>query len=173
MLTDKIIVEKPQATPEISKSNPEPVKDSEATPEIIKPNPEPVKDSRTTQEASKANPEPVKDSGISAYTAYFSPNNTQIQDDTAVILKNIAKELINNPKAIVEIAGYCAMTGTEEGREELSKERAYNVSSYLKSQGWIPETAPVIKWYGGLNPVTYEENEIYRNRRVEIRIVSQ
>jgi len=62
------------------------------------------------------------------------------------------------------------MTGTEEGRERLSKARAYNVLDYLKKEGWIPNTEPVVKWYGGSRPVTFDQNEIYKNRRVEITI---
>lgn len=106
------------------------------------------------------------------YTAYFIPDNTLIQKDAAKILTNLAKELKTLPNAKVEISGYCAMTGTEEGRERLSKERAYNVLDYLKKEGWIPKPEPVVKWYGGTRPVTLNQKEIYRNRRVEIKIVS-
>lgn len=127
----------------------------------------------------KPAPIPVKNTEDSSVTqttlhiAYFTPNNTSIQKDAASILKILSRELINTPNASVEISGYCAMTGTEEGRERLSKERAYNVLNYLKKEGWIPEIDPVIKWYGGERPVTSDQNEIYRNRRVEIKIVSQ
>ena len=104
------------------------------------------------------------------YTAYFNPNSTVIQKEASIILKNIAKELKNLPNVKVGISGYCAMTGTEDGRERLSKERAYNVLDYLKKEGWIPNTEPVVKWYGGKKPVTLNQKEIYRNRRVEITI---
>jgi len=107
---------------------------------------------------------------INLHTAYFTPNNTTIQKEAANILKNLVDELNSLQNTNVEISGYCAMTGTEEGRERLSKERAYNVFAYLKSEGWVPETEPVIKWYGGTKPVTSNEDEIYRNRRVEISV---
>ena len=109
----------------------------------------------------------------SLYTAYFTPNNTTIKKDAGSVLKDLARELKNIQNITLEISGYCAMTGTEEGRERLSKERAYNVLDYLKKEGWVPETEPVVKWYGGTRPVTLIEEEIYRNRRVEISIVSQ
>ena len=79
-------------------------------------------------------------------------------------------KLINNAEAVVEITGHCAMSGTEAGREELSRERAYNTVTYLKKEGWRPETKPVMRWFGGTQPVTSNEEEIYRNRRVEISV---
>ncbi|MCD6397417.1 MAG: OmpA family protein, partial [Spirochaetaceae bacterium] len=116
---------------------------------------------------------PVKEAIISFHTAYFLPNNTSIGKDTAQKLKDLAKEIKSTPNVLVEISGYCAMTGTKEGRERLSKERAYNVLDYLKKEGWIPETEPVVQWYGGTRPVTLDQKEIYRNRRVEIKIEIQ
>ena len=127
----------------------------------------------TMQEVTKPVPKPVREIVTSMRTLYFTPDNTSIQKDTALVLKDLAKELITLSNIKVEISGYCAMTGTEEGRKRLSKERAYNVFAYLNSEGWIPETEPVIKWFGGTQPVTYDQNKIYMNRRVEISIVSQ
>ena len=135
--------------------------------------PVPVKNQEVSSETKDTPIEVVKEAKTTLQTAYFTPNNTTIQKDATTILKDLARELITIPNALVEISGYCAMTGTEEGRERLSKERAYNVLDYLKKEGWIPETAPIIKWYGGTRPVTFDQNEIYRNRRVEIKIVSQ
>ena len=101
---------------------------------------------------------------------YFSPNNTTINKNASLLLKELAVELKKNANALVEISGHCAMSGTEEGREELSRERAYNIVAYLKQEGWEPVTEPVVRWYGGTQPVTSIEDEMYRNRRVEIRI---
>lgn len=112
----------------------------------------------------------IKEVKTTLHTAYFFPNNTTIQEGAGIILKDLAEKLKTLPEAEVEISGYCAMTGTKEGRDRLSRERAYNVLNYLKREGWSPEKTPVIKWYGGERPVTSDKNEIYRNRRVEIKI---
>jgi len=117
--------------------------------------------------------EPAKEVKTTLYTSYFLPNNTSIGEDTAQKLKYLAKKLKSTPNTLVEISGYCAMTGTKEGRERLSKERAYNVLDYLKKEGWIPKTEPVVKWYGGTRPVTLNKKEIYKNRRVEIKVEIQ
>jgi outer membrane protein OmpA-like peptidoglycan-associated protein len=101
---------------------------------------------------------------------YFSPNNTAINQDASLLLKELVVELKNNADAVVEISGHCAMSGTEEGREELSRERAYNIVAYLKQEGWTPEIEPVVRWYGGTRPVTSDPTQIHRNRRVEITV---
>lgn len=125
------------------------------------------------QQIIKQKQEPEKEIIISMHTFYFPPNNTDIQKETALKLTDLAGKLKEIPKAQVKISGYCAMTGTDEGRERLSRERAYNVLAYLKNEGWTPETEPEVRWYGGLRPITLNEDEIYKNRRVEIEIVSQ
>jgi outer membrane protein OmpA-like peptidoglycan-associated protein len=107
-----------------------------------------------------------------SYTAYFGPNDTVIMDEAVIILEKLAETLIKHPEVQVIIEGHCALTGTEPGREILSQERAYNILSYLKKKGWTPEIDPIIRWFGGTQPVTLNEEEIYRNRRVEITIVS-
>ncbi len=132
-------------------------------------------DTTIAQTGEKTQPAPPSVSTETASSIeqiiYFSPNNTTINKDASLLLKKLAVELKKNPNASVEISGHCAMSGTEEGREELSRERAYNIVTYLKQEGWNPETEPVVRWYGGTQPVTSNENEIYRNRRVEIRVV--
>jgi len=122
---------------------------------------DPVKTDQITQKEQSQN---------TGFTTFFLPNDTSIQKDASQILDKVMVVLQTNPNSIVEISGHCAMTGTEEGRERLSKERAYNVLDYLKKEGWIPNTKPVVKWYGGTKPVTLNQKEIYRNRRVEITI---
>ena len=159
---------------ETEKTTEEPIQsDTKTETELVteKAAPVPVKNQENSSETKETPIEVVKEVKTSLYTAYFTPNNTTIQKDATNILKDLARELITIPNVLVKISGYCAMTGTEEGRERLSKERAYNVLNYLKKEGWKPEIEPVIKWYGGERPVTLNENEIYKNRRVEINVI--
>ncbi len=112
----------------------------------------------------------IEKTSIINRTVYFNPNNTTINKDASLLLEKLLVELKNNTTAVVKISGHCAMSGTEKGREELSRERAFNIAAFLKQKGWDPETEPVVRWYGGTQPVTTEEEEIHRNRRVEITI---
>ena len=120
----------------------------------------------------KTSPIPLAADKISTINSivYFTPNNTSINKDASLLLKKLVMELQKNTDAVVEISGHCAMSGTEEGRENLSRERAYNTVAYLKQEGWAPETEPVVRWYGGTQPVTVKEDEIFKNRRVKITI---
>ncbi|MCK5675293.1 MAG: OmpA family protein [Spirochaetales bacterium] len=171
----EIVYDKPipsTTNTEAEKAIDEPIQSDTKTETVTeKAAPVPVKNPKDSSETINSSAEVVKELETTMHTAYFTPNNTSIQKDAANILKGLARELINKPNALVEISGYCAMTGTEEGRERLSKERAYNALDYLKKEGWKPETAPVVKWYGGARPVTLNEDEIYRNRRVEINVI--
>ncbi len=126
-----------------------------------------------TRDQEKTDPIPVPDKKVVSMeqVIYFSPNNTTINKDAALLLKELVVKLKKSTNALVEISGHCAMSGTENGREELSRERAYNIVAYLKQEGWDPGTEPVVRWYGGTQPVTSEEEEIYRNRRVEISVI--
>ncbi|MDA3940689.1 MAG: OmpA family protein [Spirochaetia bacterium] len=163
-------IEKPEVV-KAENINPIETNINNQTEKVIKtPKPVVIKTTEDSSEVQNIADNPVKEIEESIYITYFTPNNTSIQKDTALILKDLAQKLKNMPDATVEISGYCAMTGTEEGRERLSKERAYNVFYFLKNERWIPGTEPVIKWFGGSRPVTYNENEIYKNSRVEIKI---
>ena len=130
-----------------------------------------IKDNTEKPEAVPVEKGDEQEARLFEYTAYFLPNDTNLTVDTLRLLNDIVIILKAAQKAKIEISGHCAMTGTKEGRDRLSKERAYKVLDYLKKKGWGPAEQPKIKWYGGTQPVTTDPNEIYKNRRVEIEIV--
>ncbi len=104
---------------------------------------------------------------------YFTPDSTTITEEAFPVLDGLIPVLQKNKTAVVEISGHCALSGTEEGREQLSRERAFTTLRYLKQKGWTPEKEPVVRWYGGTRLLSTSPEEIYRNRRVEIRISFQ
>ncbi len=101
-------------------------------------------------------------------TVYFLPNASGLTPDTLTILDRIAGELASRPGWLVIIEGHCALAGTEQGRVDLSQERAGRVFDYLAASGWAPESGPEIHGYGGAFPVTKERALQNLNRRVEI-----
>ena len=101
-------------------------------------------------------------------TVYFSPNSAVLLPDTQEALLGLAEELSTKPEWRVQVSGHCALAGTEQGRIELSWERAQMVSSYLLASGWSPQEAPVLTGFGGKMPVTVDEDLQHLNRRVEI-----
>ncbi len=113
--------------------------------------------------------EPVK-TELLERIIYFTPNNTSITDRASLVLDELIPILKEKKAAAVEISGHCALSGTEAGRERLSRERAFTTLNYLKKEGWAPEKELIIKWYGGTRLISSNPDEIYRNRRVEIKI---
>ena len=69
----------------------------------------------------------------------------------------------------MEIRGHCARFGTEEGRAELSKERATAVYNFIKSE-WGIKADSLVTGAGASEPVTLNRDEQYLNRRVDVNI---
>ncbi len=105
-------------------------------------------------------------------TVYFPPDSARLTDNVKEKLRELVPTLRNIQATRVEIAGHCALYGTEQGRMGLSADRARAVYRYLQRSGWNPEDKPNITWYGGKQPVTEERDEQRLNRRVEIRVSS-
>ncbi|MFW5827687.1 MAG: OmpA family protein, partial [Alkalispirochaeta sp.] len=101
---------------------------------------------------------------------YFEPNRTRLTEAARRELDEVVAVLREHPEAPVSIVGHTALYGTEDGRLEISQGRAQAVAAYLRSLGWEAQTEPSIAWVGSQNPVTREQDEQERNRRVEITI---
>jgi len=69
--------------------------------------------------------------------------------------------------ARITVRGHCAPRGTEEGRRELSEERAAGVASFLRQAGVEIENSRV-SGLGAREPVSLLEKDEHLNRRVEI-----
>ncbi|MBN2509130.1 MAG: OmpA family protein [Spirochaetales bacterium] len=117
-------------------------------------------------------PLPAVPSYTIALTVYFEPNDSSLSAEAKEELTSILDELKTYTDARVRIWGHCAIKGTEEGREQLSEERARNVKDYLSLQGYSGGRVD-LKWFAGTRPVTTEEEEQHLNRRVEIAILAE
>ncbi|MFP4266394.1 MAG: OmpA family protein [Spirochaetaceae bacterium] len=103
-------------------------------------------------------------------TIFFEPNRSGITSTAAEKLSRLAEELAEYPEAELKITGHCALYGTEQGRIELSQQRAKAVENFLYRQGWSPETPPEVTGVGGKDPLTRDRDRQHVNRRVEITI---
>lgn len=103
-------------------------------------------------------------------SVYFLPESSVLLDETKNRLREIAGEVRPENAGITQIEGHCALYGTEESREWLSRERAENVYSYLNSIGVEFPASPRIRGVGGKDPVTRDRDRQELNRRVEITI---
>jgi len=88
------------------------------------------------------------------------------------ILDKDVTMLKNDAKLRVRVEGHCDIRGSDEYNQKLSERRAKTVYNYFASKG-IDKSRMSTIGYGRSKPVvpnTSEEN-MYKNRRVEIKIV--
>lgn len=95
-------------------------------------------------------------------------------------LDTLVSYLKRNPKAVIEVGGYCDASGRAEYNYKLGLKRALAVKNYLVSKG-VPENQVVAVSYGEENPIAINKNPDgswnkkgqHYNRRVEFRLLKQ
>ncbi len=116
---------------------------------------------------------PVKPAAVSMKRIiFFYPDSTRIKEGEEKKLQEVITLLKKHSDWKVTISGFCALSGTQKGRLILSKNRAEKVASLLKRAGWSPGNSSRVLWFGAQNPITTDPLQIDKNRRVEIKIVS-
>ena len=75
------------------------------------------------------------------------------------------------PQAVIDVQGFADATGSEATNENLSQQRAANVTSDLTSQGIAPSRLAT-KGFGTASPAASNANTKGRrnNRRVEVTV---
>ena len=99
---------------------------------------------------------------------YFNPESAELSFRPKEKLENLLTVLKVRSSGTFYITGYCALYGSERGREKLSLQRALNVETYLMNSGWKTEKKAEVRGHGGRNPVTTDRTKQHLNRRVEI-----
>ena len=105
-------------------------------------------------------------------TIYFLPDSSSLTPAAEVKLRTLLPLLRENPDLEIEISGYCALMGSEQGRVNLSLERARRVYDFLTASGWKPDITAKLHGAGSRNAVTRNPEMQHLNRRVEILIIS-
>ncbi|MDC7227211.1 MAG: OmpA family protein [Spirochaetales bacterium] len=108
------------------------------------------------------------------HAVYFKPDSAELTADAISGLRDFIGKLpgegdFEEAEFELEIRGHCAKYGTEEGRAELSRDRALNVYSFLKSD-WNIEADSFVSGAGAAEPVSLRRDEQHLNRRVDINI---
>lgn len=102
---------------------------------------------------------------------YFTPNSSQLTETARQRLSEFTQELRKYEGVQLVIEGHCALYGTEQGREELSRERARQAAQYIQNLSWSPEQPPVVRGLAGQDPVSRDSEKQHLNRRVEITVL--
>jgi peptidoglycan-associated lipoprotein len=102
-----------------------------------------------------------------------------LRPESKVELNKIVEFLNENPTIKVELSSHTDSRGSDKSNQVLSQKRAQSCVDYLISQG-VDKTRIVAKGYGETqllnkckNGVTCDEADHQKNRRTEIKILSE
>jgi outer membrane protein OmpA-like peptidoglycan-associated protein len=109
---------------------------------------------------------------LSEDTIYFLPDSSSLTPAAEAKLRTLVSMLVENPELEIEISGHCAPLGNEQGRVNLSFERARRVHDFLTASGWKPDITAKLNGAGSRKAVTHNPEMQHLNRRVEIIIIS-
>lgn len=110
---------------------------------------------------------------ISVENIQFAPDSARLLDSEKQKLQRIGEILSRYPDRDILVTGHTALAGTEEGRMQLSQERAAAVGEYLLELGVRDRDEMLYRGLGAQEPVASNDTEAGRrkNRRVEITIL--
>lgn len=104
------------------------------------------------------------------WTVYFQPDRADLTAETRDVLDQVAEELSRGESIRVDLVGHTALFGTEQGRVELSRERARRVAEFLRNRLERESVTFETTGVGGSRPVTEERDRQHLNRRVQIEV---
>lgn len=112
---------------------------------------------------------------ISAAGFFFPVGGTIILPQNFGLLNKIVSSIQQFPESLIEISGHTDSIGSTELNLRLSKERADNVSKFLKEVGNIKASRISAEGYGKEKPVASNETEEgrARNRRIDVLLINQ
>ncbi len=121
----------------------------------------------------------VYDSNIKISNILFPTNQIKFGKGNKS-LDDLAKYLINNPNAVIEVGSYADAKGRASYNYQLSKKRANAVRNYLIRLKVNPKQVVAVA-YGEENPIalnknkngTWNETGTKFNRRIEFKIIKQ
>jgi len=120
----------------------------------------------------KAPPRPIAPAKIIINSVLFDFDSSAIKPEAAIVLKEAAAMLKQNPGKAVTVEGHTCSIGTEEYNQGLSERRAGSVKKFLADQG-IEISRMSAKGVGEARPVADNKTEDgrQRNRRVEFHVM--
>lgn len=121
-----------------------------------------------SETASEAAADPAVEKVSRELVIYFLPNDTSLTGEAERQLAGFADAISGWRSVSLTIEGHCALSGTGEGREELSRERAEKSAAFLVRTGAAAASSIRTAWYAGERPVTRDPDRQELNRRVEI-----
>jgi len=119
----------------------------------------------------KAPPRPIAPAKIIINSVLFDFDSSVIKPEAAIVLKEAAAMLKQNPGKAITIEGHTCSIGTDQYNQGLSERRAGSVKKFLADQG-IEISRMSAQGIGKARPVADNATEDgrRRNRRVEFHV---
>jgi outer membrane protein OmpA-like peptidoglycan-associated protein len=164
--TKEKIAEKPKSiAKKVTKTKQEPIAEKSDSP-VTRPT------SKNLNELFKYQP-PKTDKNVIT-SIFFEKNNTELDENTRLLLDSTAQNVLLYPDGIVEIAGNADPSGSFSYNVKISIERARKVREYLISKNCNPKRL-LLKGYSNLYPLypnSSAESQAY-NRRVDVILLKK
>jgi OOP family OmpA-OmpF porin len=107
-------------------------------------------------------------------TVYFDNGKVQVDQQYTPQLLELAEKAASINGYVIEVKGYASEVGSKELNQQLSEDRADNVTNILMQQGHVPLTrmlAPAAMGESHQIETTDKETEQAENRRVVVRVL--
>ena len=111
---------------------------------------------------------------VETKSVYFDSGQTEVRSQDVAELESVAKALMADPNAVVELQGFADMRGSDRSNRELARERVEAVMRYLVQQGIELRQARAIAM-GKVTLATGEKPSpeiLAKSRRVDIRLLT-
>jgi outer membrane protein OmpA-like peptidoglycan-associated protein len=112
---------------------------------------------------------------VETKSVYFDSGQTEVRSQDAGELESVAKALLADPNAVVELQGFADMRGSDRSNRELARERVEAVMRYLVQQHGIELRQASAISMGKVTPATGEKPSpeiLAKARRVDIRLLT-
>ena len=97
----------------------------------------------------------------------FELGSADLQPMAAETLLSDLKKCEASGKASLQVIGHACQLGSEQLNQTLSLQRAGTVARFLRDHGF---TVTAVEGKGSQQPVTDDQGEYFKNRRVEITV---
>ena len=104
----------------------------------------------------------------------FATGKAALTPEAKIALDDIADKALNTQGYLIEVAGYCDITGAESLNQQLSRRRAESVVSYLEEVKQVPLRRVLTpSGLGTSQPIAPNDTAAGRaqNRRAEVKIL--
>lgn len=127
------------------------------------------------RQVSATERELVEKGSIRLENLYFESGSAKLLPESETALRELGEALERYPQLKIEIQGHTDTRGSADFNQRLSQSRSESVRMFLLENFRLDSEHITSRGYGESQPETRERNEeeLFRNRRVEIKVLNR